>query len=309
MTAQPRTMDMARNKWRGVLMAFGIPDSALRDKHGPCPLPGCGGKDRFRFDNKDGNGTWFCNSCGAGNGLDLLMRFKGWEFREAASAVDQRIGHIGEKDAPARPQISEAKRLDILRETWRLSQPVEPGDAVCRYLTARKLGDTVYPDALRFAPSCLSPDRNTYPTMLAIVSDKDGNPFTMHRTFLGDGCKAATDRPRALMPGILPPGSAIRLSAPKAEIGIAEGIETALAASRLYEVNVWAVLNTSMMEKWEPPKEAEEITIFADNDMKFGGQKAAYALAHRLALKGLDVIVKTPDGIGMDWADVLEARE
>lgn len=28
-------------------------------RHGPCPI--CGGKDRFRVDNKDDDGTWYCN--------------------------------------------------------------------------------------------------------------------------------------------------------------------------------------------------------------------------------------------------------
>ena len=44
----------ANGKWPDILATLGVPVSA-NGKHGPCP--GCGGKDRFRFDNKDGDGT------------------------------------------------------------------------------------------------------------------------------------------------------------------------------------------------------------------------------------------------------------
>lgn len=39
-------------------------------KHQPCPI--CGGKDRFMCDDKDGTGSWHCNNCGAGYGLQLI---------------------------------------------------------------------------------------------------------------------------------------------------------------------------------------------------------------------------------------------
>jgi putative DNA primase/helicase len=43
--------------WPQVLARLGLPESALRNRHGPCPVPSCGGKDRFRFDNKRKRGT------------------------------------------------------------------------------------------------------------------------------------------------------------------------------------------------------------------------------------------------------------
>ena len=36
-----RTADAARRKWRGILLALGIEEKFLSDKHGPCPM--CGG--------------------------------------------------------------------------------------------------------------------------------------------------------------------------------------------------------------------------------------------------------------------------
>ena len=54
-----------------------------------------------------------------------------------------------------------------------------------------------------------------------------------------------------------------------------------------------------------PEDLAREILVFGDRDPKFGGQAAAYALAHRLALKGLKVRVEIPGRSGADWNDVL----
>ncbi len=52
----------ARGHWAKILPALGV--NILKNRHQPCPV--CGGKDRFRFDDQEGRGTWFCNQCGAG---------------------------------------------------------------------------------------------------------------------------------------------------------------------------------------------------------------------------------------------------
>src|SRR5690348_13963485 len=57
------TVDRARGRWREILPCLGVETRYLTNKHGPCPL--CGGKDRFRFDDKNGDGTYYCNQCGA----------------------------------------------------------------------------------------------------------------------------------------------------------------------------------------------------------------------------------------------------
>ncbi len=59
------------------------------------------------------------------------------------------------------------------------------------------------------------------------------------------------------------------------------------------------------MAKWMPPDPAREVLVFGDRDLKFGGQAAAYALAHRLAVRGLKVRVELPARPGADWNDVL----
>jgi putative DNA primase/helicase len=90
--------EAARGRWPDILACFaGLSDRQLTDEHQPCPL--CGGTDRYRFDDKDGSGSWFCNQCGgknqsggAGSGMDLLMRRTGWEFKDAARRVEEHLG-------------------------------------------------------------------------------------------------------------------------------------------------------------------------------------------------------------------------
>ena len=45
-----------QGRWRTILSEVGIPASALTGKNGPCPI--CGGKDRFRFDDKETGRLW-----------------------------------------------------------------------------------------------------------------------------------------------------------------------------------------------------------------------------------------------------------
>lgn len=87
-------------------------------------------------------------------------------------------------------------------------------------------------------------------------------------------------------------------------IGIAEGIETALAASRLFALPFWAATSAALLEKWKPPPVARQIVIAADNDHSFVGQAAAFSLAKGLVRDGYDVTVSIPKKPGDDWADV-----
>lgn len=50
----------AQYRWPEIHAAIGIDPKFLRDKHQPCPA--CNdGHDRFRYDDKDGNGTFFAH--------------------------------------------------------------------------------------------------------------------------------------------------------------------------------------------------------------------------------------------------------
>ena len=87
-------------------------------------------------------------------------------------------------------------------------------------------------------------------------------------------------------------------------MGIAEGIESALSAMKLFRTPTWSVLSTYGIETFEPLAEIERLIVFADNDANGTGQKAAYALAVRLSGR-IVVEVKFPKEPGADWNDAL----
>ena len=88
-----KTSEAARGRWLGILTHFGIAEDFLRNKNGPCPM--CAGRDRWRWDDKDGAGTFFCSHCGAGDGFRLLELWTGKPFKEIAAEVDRIVGHVG----------------------------------------------------------------------------------------------------------------------------------------------------------------------------------------------------------------------
>lgn len=299
-----RTVHAARGKWRGILLTLGLPESCLKDRHGPCPL--CGGRDRFRWDDKEGSGSYICSQCGAGDGTKLAVEYTGKTVGEVWRSIDAMVGNL-KAEAP-KPQMSDQSRREQLRDTYRATVPVEPGDLVHRYLETRGVEELIYPDALRFAAKLRDGEGGVRPAMVAMIHGPDGKPVSMHRTFLkpdGSG-KAEMASPRKLMPGELPEGSCVRLCdyVPGGCLGVAEGIETAMSASAIYGIPVWATISSAIMKKWTPPEGCTEVAVFGDNDPKFGGQAAAWHLAHRLSVKGFEVAVKIPERVGEDWNDV-----
>lgn len=298
-----KTCDAARGKWKGILLQLGMDGKHLSGKHAPCPL--CGGNDRFRFDNKDGTGSYICGQCGAGTGMDLVKAFKGWEFRDAAQAVDEVLGNVP-SDPPGKPALSDDNRRRLMNALWKASKPVDEFNPAGWYLTAR-VGFVPSCADLRFAEAAPIPGGGTAPALLALVRDHAGNPATIHRTFLTqDGAKAAMDNPRAMMPGELPDCVSVRLSEAGETLGIAEGIETALAAQAKFGVPCHAALTAGFMAKWQPPEGVSKIIVFGDADSNYTGQAAAYTLAHRLSRK-LQVEVRIPGQFGTDWADEVAA--
>jgi putative DNA primase/helicase len=294
--------DRARGRWSGILPALGIGESFLTGKHGPCPL--CGGKDRWRWDNLEGRGTWICSKCGAGDGIALVIRKNGWEFCEAAKQIERMIG-----SAPAatpKRERSDRDERHWMNKLWRSSKEVESNDPVGRYLF-RRIGLTSFPACLRTAYHVRyqSDCPSFHPAMIAMVTGPDGSPSILHRTYLtDDGRKALVIEPRLWMPGIIAKGAAIRLAPAADALGIAEGIETALSASALFGVPCWAAGNAGMLAAWQPPPEAKRIIVFGDNDRNFAGQSAAYTLARRLESDERAVEVQIPAVVDTDWNDV-----
>lgn len=298
--------DRTHGKWPSLLPLVGISSQFLTGKHGPCPL--CkGGKDRWRFTDHNGDGGWVCNQCGSGFGIELVKRFHGIEFKEAAERIEAVIGKATEE--PKRKTKSKAEIELAMRSLWSTSQPLTKDCFAARYLANRGIDLDRFPTTLAFVRDGWW-DRQTHcGAMIAKVTDHDGYPVNIHRTFImSDGKKANLDPVRKLMKGALPDGSAVRLGKPGSVLGIAEGIETALAASILFQTPVWAALAAQNLAKFTPPFGVKTVLICGDNDESFTGQAASYALAKKMRAKGIDVRVEIPPTIGQDWNDVLVGR-
>ncbi|TQK00156.1 toprim domain-containing protein [Herbaspirillum sp. SJZ107] len=303
-TLKTRTADEAIGRWPGILQQLGIDPAYLSKKHGPCPI--CAGKDRYRFDDKAGRGTWICSHCGSGDGFQLLQRVVGWSFSEAAKQVDRIVGAV--PAGPIVPERTDASKIRALTQVWETSKAVVHGDPVWRYLN-RRLGLQLIPADLRLHPGLRYTDEDgrdlgRFPAMIARIRYPDGAGASIHRTYLTeDGQKAPVPQPKKIMAGKTLNTGCVRLGAAGRTLGIAEGIETALAASCRFGVPVWAAANAALLEAWVPPPGVERVLIAGDNDASFTGQAAAFGLARRLAQKGLSVEIQIPHLVGKDWAD------
>lgn len=290
--------EQAIAKWHGIFHQLGI--DVGDGTHCKCPI--CGGKDRFRMDNKEGRGTYFCNHCGAGDGFNLVQKVLGIEFKEAAKEVERIIGTVSmSNNIPKEKNISP----EMLRKIFIGSKPATKECQVGSYLFNRGL--SVVPETLRFHPKCYEPEKKKdTPAMMAVFTSSEGKALTMHRTFLdGHGSKAEIDQPKKILPGLEKlTGGAIRLFEPvDGMIAIAEGIETAIAVKEMMNVPCWSVVSSTLMEGFIPPKGIEAVVILADNDNNFAGQKSAFILANKLALKGMKVSVMIPIKPGNDFLD------
>ena len=82
---------LARGQWKSIITSVtNVSLNKLTNKHQPCPL--CGGKDRYRFDDKDGQGTYYCNHCGAGNGYTLIKKYNNWDDQTTIIAIQKFLG-------------------------------------------------------------------------------------------------------------------------------------------------------------------------------------------------------------------------
>lgn len=118
----------ANGHWQPIIESLGIPTNR---SEGPCPA--CGGSTRYRFDDKDGRGTYFCSHCGAGTGLDLVMKVRQCGAREAAVMVAEVMALPLPEQKPAR----EKPQTDIASKVARLAAKTAPGQS--DYLTSKGL--------------------------------------------------------------------------------------------------------------------------------------------------------------------------
>jgi phage/plasmid primase-like uncharacterized protein len=321
----------AHGQWFGILGRLAPtlePALARPGRHVPCPVHG--GQDGFRvFKDTNATGGGICNTCGSfRDGFALLMWANAWGFREALDTVAQDLRLDGggswtaakaqtrRGPAPAQPRDDAAEAA--LRRVW--SETLDPAAREAlplrRYFHRRGIEAKPDGEVVRFHPALGYYEERvrvgTYPAIVSRVADAAGRPVTLHRTYLtADGAKAPVTSPKKLMPemGTLS-GGAIRLFPAGPALGIAEGIETALAVRQRTGMPVWAGVSAALVEAFVPPPGVTLVVVWADLDRSERGATAANRLRDRLLAMGIRVAVHLPPGPipegtkGLDWADV-----
>ena len=320
---QPDRFDVRREtqgRWRGILAHVGLTQKQLSGKRVECPICRNGAKsDSFRFDDKDGRGTFYCNHCGAGDGISLVMKVRGVDFKEAVEMIKPVVS-TAPIVQPKAAKDSAPEEKEKMAALWARAKPLDGNDLASRYLMRRGIVMDAWPPSLRFVddlPYGEEKTRRFLPALLAKFVAPDQKSAILHRTWLSEpGAKADVEFPRKMWRGSIPDGGAVRLGPIAETMGVAEGLETALSASLIHNVPVWACTSAGALVKFAPPPECKNLIVFGDNDASFTGQMAAYSLAYRLSMVPKDRRIRAQvhlpaywdTGEKVDWNDLRMAE-
>ncbi|EAM4479775.1 DNA primase [Salmonella enterica] len=286
------TVKQACGHWPRILPALGV--KVIKNRHQACPL--CGGSDRFRFDDKEGRGTWYCNQCGAGDGLKLVEKVFGVKPSEAAQKVNAVTGNL----PPVAPEVIAAAEAETDTDrkaaaalAVKLMEKTRPatGNAYltrkgfptlkCLMLTAiHKTGGVTFRAGDVVVP--------LHDGTGALVNLQLINSDGLKRTLKGGAVKGACH----IIEGQKQAGK---------RLWIAEGYATALTVHHLTGETVMVALSSvnllSLASLARQKHPACQIVLAADRDLNGDGQTKAAAAAE--ACEG---IVALPRVFG-DWND------
>jgi len=210
--------------------------------------------------------------------IDLIAQATGL----CDGALFDEAARIAGMDHPA-PRSAPRPKPDHSAEIARLVGGAIPlaGTLGEAYLRARGLSDPGSPD-LMFHPDL--PDFETkrgWPGLITLARFASGDRAPgIHRTFLLDDGSAKAPVGKKMLGSVA--DAAVRLFAMPEDghLGVAEGIETALAAHALFNPPVWAALSADGLARFRWPDGTTRITIYADAGD--AGRQAAATLADRL---------------------------
>jgi hypothetical protein len=147
------------------------------------------------------------------------------------------------------------------------------------------------PPSLRFSHIIHEKAGSELPCVVAAIQRPDRRIISVQVTFLTEnGAKAPLSEPRWTY-GALGTG-AVRLGLVIDVLGIAEGVEKALAAMQLSGIPCWATIGGSRLASISIPATAREIHIFGDNDD--AGRAAAKRALDRYTRQGRKVFLRFP---------------
>lgn len=238
------------------------------------------------------------------DGRVLLHCFSGCDSRDVLAELRRRgiidggnASYAPRKTRPAPPPIE--PNPDALA-LWRSAVPINETKGET-YLRARGITFDP-PPSLRFLPAYEHIAGRVYlPALVAALQAGDRRVIAVQLTMIdprGDR-KAQVRFPRKTI-GAMHDG-AVRLAAASDVLGLAEGIETALSAMRLFGVPTWCCLGAARMHSVAIPDGVRELHLFADADEAGEAAIQRTAEAHRRRR----IIVHRPLSLGQDFNDVL----
>ncbi len=316
-----------RGRWEPMLWTLAPevgPAIERAPRHVPCPVHG--GKDGFRlFKNWQEDGGGICNTCGIfPDGFELIKWLRGWSFKQVLTKVNDVIGGkvfqpiTPRRSAPAAKKADDDKLVAKLANLWQEAVPLaEPEAAPARKYLANRGIEVFDVPSLRLHPDLPyfedGKKHGRYPALLGLFLSPEKQGVTLHRIYLTkDGRKAPVEPAKKTMPipyGQTLSGAAIRLGPAGSSLGMAEGVETALAVMNATGQVCWATTTAVLLQQVVLPPQVQRITIWADNDESNTGLKSAFELAERLVKEGRKAEIKIPKRPPghktWDWADVL----
>ena len=196
-----------------------------------------------------------------------------------------------------RPPSAPAGSPESARRLVSMSQPIT-GTIVETYLRKRGITALHGTGALRFHPRCYyRPDSfsptETWPAMIASVTDLDNRITGAHRTWLSpDGSgKAPIDTPRRAMGDLL--GNAVRFDRATHVMAAGEGIETMLSLRMaLPHMPMVAALSAAHLAAILFPATLRRLYIARDDDL--AGDNAMASLVERAQAVGIEAITLSP---------------
>jgi hypothetical protein len=243
-------------------------------------------------------GKWTDAATGEhGDLLDLIARASGLDSLHDVMDEARRFLSLPALPRPEPRAPVAAGSPDAARRLFHAGQPIK-GTLAETYLRAR--GITYLDDlpALRFHPSCYyradeTAPVETWPAMLAAVTDLDGAITGVHRTWLArDGSgKAPISTPRRAMGRLL--GNGVRFGTTQYVVAVGEGIETMLSVRCvLPRLPVIAALSASHLAALILPQGLRRLYVARDSD--HAGTSAAATLIARAERAGTAPIALSP---------------